>query len=138
MGKTNIRRIGGKQKLSLSWRELVKRKRKQIQEQMKLSDTEMDFVFENMGEFCRESDGQIRLVYGENCNVDKVVDNMSENEVMQMTKEVIREVLERLKAKKKKKEIQKTEETESEENNNEENEANELEDEDQEIEVENK
>jgi len=89
--------------MSLSWRDLVKRKRKQLQEEMKLSDEEMNSVFENMGEYCRESDGQIRLVYGENCNVDKVVDCMSEREAMQMTKEVIREVMEKLRAKKKKK-----------------------------------
>ena len=89
--------------MSLSWRELVKRKRKQLQEEMKLTDDEMNSVFENIGEYCRESDGQIRLVYGESCNVDRVVDEMHEHEVMQMTKEVIREVMEKLKAKKKKK-----------------------------------
>lgn len=122
--------------MSYSWRELVKRKRKQIQEEMKLTDDEMNSVFENIGEYCRESDGQIRLVYGESCNVDKVVDQMQEYELMQMTKEVIREVMERLKAKKKKKEKEESEEDEEQEQ---EEQANESEEElEQETEVENK
>lgn len=123
--------------MSLSWRDLVKRKRKQIQEEMKLTNEQMDSVFENIGEYCRESDGQIRLVYGENCNVDKVVDSMQEREAMQMTKEVIREVMERLQTKKKKK---KKENESDDTENNEEQEANELDELEQETEseVENK
>jgi ABC-type phosphate transport system auxiliary subunit len=102
---------------------------------MKLTDEEMNSVFENIGEYCRESDGQIRLVYGESCNVDRVVDNMPEWEKMQMTKEVIREVMEKLKAKKKKKQ----KETETEEETEQETNANESETEtEQEQEVENK
>ena len=124
--------------MSLSWRDLIKRKRKQLQEEMKLTEDEMNSVFENIGEYCRESDGQIRLVYGENCNVDKVVDNMPEYEAMQMTKEVIREVMERLKTKKKKKKEQKEKETDEE--LDQEVEANEIEEQEQESEseVENK
>lgn len=123
--------------MSLSWRELVKRKRKQLQEEMKLTDDEMNSVFENIGEYCRESDGQIRLVYGESCNVDRVVDEMHEHELMQMTKEVIREVMEKLKAKKKKKKKESEEETEQEEEQ--EQQANESETElEQESEVETK
>lgn len=118
--------------MSLSWRQMVKAKKKKIQEAMKLSEEEMNFVLDNIGEFCRESDEQIRIVYGDNCNVDKVVDNMSESMFMQMTTQVIKEVLEKMKAKKKKK---KQKEKETEKNEEEETQSEEdeilLEDDDQ-------
>ena len=101
--------------MSLSWRQMVKAKKKKIAEAMKLSEDEMNFVLDNIGEFCRESDEQIRVVYGDNCNVDKVVDNMNESMFMQMTVQVIKEVLEKMKAKKKKKKQKEKESEKSEE-----------------------
>ena len=101
--------------MSYSWREMIKRKKKELKEKLKLSEADWSFIQDNIGEFCRESDAQIRLIYGENCNVDKVVEGMTDYEFMQMSEEVIKTILEKLKYKKKKKKKQKQSEEQTEE-----------------------
>lgn len=123
--------------MSYTWREMVKRKKKELKERLNLSQEEWDFIQNNIGEFCRESDEQVRLIYGDRCDVDKEVAGMTESRWMEMTEAVIRDVLARLKFKKKKKKKQKVAEKESEKT--EEDKANEEEQEqEQEAEIENK
>lgn len=117
--------------MSYSWREMIKRKKKELKEKLKLSEADWSFIQDNIGEFCRESDAQIRLIYGENCNVDKVVEGMTDYEFMQMSEEVIKTILEKLKYKKKKKKKQKQSEEQTEEQK-----ANQDEEEQQEQEIE--
>ena len=117
--------------MSQTWREMIKRKKKELRDRLKLSQEDWDFIQNNIGEFCRESDEQVRLVYGDRCDIDKEVAGMTEYQFNQMTEEVIRVVLERLKHKKKKKK-QKEKETEK----TDEEKANQEEEEQQEQEVE--
>ena len=119
--------------MSQTWREMIKRKKKELRDRLKLSQEDWDFIQNNIGEFCRESDEQVRLVYGDRCDVDKEVAGMTEYQFLQMTEEVIRVVLERLKKKKKKK---KQKEKEKETEKTDEEKANQEEEEQQEKEVE--
>lgn len=112
--------------MSFNWREMIKRAyiKKELKEKLKLSEEDWNFIQDNIGEFCRESDAQVRLIYGDNCNVDDVVKNMTEYEFMEMSQEVLRKVLERLryKKKKKKKQKEKEEQTDEEKSNEQEDE----------------
>ena len=122
--------------MSQSWREMIKRKKKELRKRLGLSEEDWDYIQNNIGEFCRESDEQIRLVYGDRCDVDKEVEAMTEWRFLEMSEEVIRAVLEKLKYKKKKKKQSKKQKSDQ---KTDEEKANEEEQEQQqEVEVENK
>ena len=89
--------------MSNTWRERVQRAKKRLMESLGLSEEDWQYYQDHIGNFCSESDSQVRLVYGENCNVDKVVEKMTESEFLDMSKEVIKDVFEKLGYKKKKK-----------------------------------
>lgn len=89
-------------------------------ESLGLSEADWRFIQENMGDFCRESDEQIRAVEGESCNVDTVVDKMDEASFIELCESVIKDVMVRLKYKKgkKKKKVEEEEEEQADSNVN--------------------
>ena len=102
--------------MSNSFRELMQRKKKKILELYGLTEADWQFYLDHIANFCQHSDVSCRVVYGENCNVDQVVTEMSESDFMELAEMVLKEVFEKLgytpeKKKKKKKKPNEPEET---------------------------
>ncbi|MCP6727266.1 MAG: hypothetical protein KJI69_04520 [Patescibacteria group bacterium] len=108
--------------MSFSWRERLKRAKKRILEGLEIEESQKDevwkYIWDNIGSFCRESDEQVKLVYGDRCNIDEEVEKLYQSEFDEMTIDIVEKILERLgyklkkkkKAKKKNKNAEQTEE----------------------------
>lgn len=107
--------------MSYTWRERLRRAKSRILDRLDIEESEKEkawkYIWDNIGSFCRESDDQVRLVFGDKCNIDEEVERMYQSEFEEMATDIVEKILERLgykikrKAKKKKR---KTEETEQE------------------------
>ena len=86
--------------MSATWRERLQRAKKRLKEALGLSEADWQFMQENIGDFCRESDEQVRTVEGERCNVDAVVEKMDETTFIEHCESVINDVMVKLKYKK--------------------------------------
>ena len=95
--------------MSLKWRQRVKAKKKRLMELLDLSQEDWDYYNENITEFCRESDEQIRAVYGENVDVDKISEEMDDYNFVEMAKEILKQIFKKLKRKTGKKKSKKSE-----------------------------
>jgi len=101
--------------LSFTWRERLRRSKKRILDGLDIEESEKEktwkYIWDNIGSFCKESDDQVRLVYGDRCNIDEEVERMFQSEFEQMASDIVLKILERLgypikkKAKKKKKRL---------------------------------
>lgn len=101
--------------MSYSWRERLRRAKKHILDNLDIEDTEKEktwkYIWDNIGSFCKESDDQVRLVYGDRCNIDEEVERMFQSEFEEMASDIVLKILERLgypikkKAKKKRKTV---------------------------------
>ncbi len=99
--------------MSYSWRERLRRAKKRILDNLDIEESEKEktwkYIWDNIGSFCKESDDQVRLVYGDKCNIDEEVERMFQTEFEEMASDIVLKILERLgypikkKAKKKKK-----------------------------------
>ena len=100
--------------MSYSWRERLQQRKQRIMQLLDLTEEDWNFIKDNIGAFCTESDDQIRLVYESLVDVDDKVDKMTDREFDEMTIEVIRAVFKKLgyKLKKKKKKNQQQDEEE--------------------------
>jgi len=108
--------------MSLSWRERLKRAKKRILDGLEIEESQKDelwkYIWDNIGAFCRESDDQVRLVFGDRCNIDEEVERLYQGEFDEMTIDIVEKILERLgyklkkkkNAKKRKKKQEETEE----------------------------
>ena len=74
-----------------------------------LTEEEWQWLMEHMGDLCAESDTQIKMVFGEYCNVDREVEKMEDQQFIEMTIEVFNKIFKKFKKKRKKQ--QQTEET---------------------------
>jgi len=107
--------------MSFTWRERLRTAKKRILDRLDIEESEKEkawkYIWDNIGSFCKESDDQVRLVFGDKCNIDEEVERMYQSEFEDMATDIVEKILERLgykikrKAKKKKR---KTEETEQE------------------------
>jgi len=106
--------------MSLTWRERLRRAKhkKSLMEKLGLTEEDWEFLEENILEFCRCADEQARLVEGQDCDVDKVEEEMDDWDFEEHTVEVLKEIFEKLgrkigkKQKKKKKQENESEESE--------------------------
>ncbi len=99
--------------MSYSWRERLRRAKKRILDNLDIEESEKEktwkYIWDNIGSFCKESDDQVRLVYGDKCNIDEEVERMFQTEFEEMASDIVLKILERLgypikkKGKKKKK-----------------------------------
>src|SRR3990167_4406971 len=95
--------------MSLSWRDLVKKSKERLMQKESLTEEEWQWLMEHMGDLCAESDTQIKMVFGEYCNVDREVEKMEDQQFIEMTIEVFNKIFKKFKKKRKKQ--QQTEET---------------------------
>jgi len=104
--------------MSLTWRQRLRMAKKRMMEKLDLSEADWDQIWENIGDYCHESDAQLEAVYGEG-NPDELAEKQSDYDFEQMTADIIEKVMKKLgykkkKAKKKRKQKQ-TDEEETEE-----------------------
>jgi len=109
--------------LSLSWRERLKRARKRLMEKLDLTQEDWDYIQENIGTFCSNSDEKIREILESDEKpetqeeIDKLVKGMLDYEFDELTIEIILEIFEKLgyipKKKRKKKQTEEEKEEES-------------------------
>ncbi len=109
--------------MSLSWRERVARTKKRLMEALDLTQEDWDYIKENIGMFCENSDEKMRAelrsrgIPETQENIDKLVEEMMEYQFVDMTKEIIEEIFEKLgyikKKKRKKKQTEKEQEEEA-------------------------
>jgi len=97
--------------LSFTWRERLKRAKRRILDRLDIEESEKEktwkYIWDNIGSFCKESDDQVRLVYGDRCNIDEEVERMFQSEFEQMASDIVEKILERLGYKIKKKKAKK-------------------------------
>lgn len=99
--------------MSFNFRKEFIRRKKAIMEREGLSEADWTYIVSHMGDFCAESDSELRVVYGESCNVDQQIASMYDDTLRSHIGSVIKEVFERLgyvkeKDKKKKKKATET------------------------------
>jgi len=86
--------------LSFSWRERLKRSKKRILDGLDIQESEKEktwaFIWENIGSFCKESDDQVKVVFGDRCNIDEEVEKLFQDEFDEMAKDIVEKILERL------------------------------------------
>lgn len=123
--------------MSYTWRERLQRAKKRLKEALGLSEADWQFMQENIGDFCRESDEQVRTVEGERCNVDAVVEKMDETTFIEHCESVINDVMVKLKYKKGKKKKKSDSQEEGSDSQTEETESTEQEEVTEEKEIEN-
>ena len=109
--------------MSLIWRERVKRTKKRLMEALDLTQEDWDYIKENIGTFCANSDEKIREelrsrdIPETQENIDKLVEEMMDYQFVDMTVEIIEEIFEKLgyikKKKRKKKQTEKEQEEET-------------------------
>jgi len=102
--------------MSFSWRQRLRRAKKDIMDRLDLTQEDWDKIWENIGDYCHESDKQVQLVYGESCNIDEKVNKMYDDEFLEMACDLIEKVMKKLghKKKKAKKKKSKEEQTDTE------------------------
>ena len=101
--------------MSYSWRERLRRSKKRILDGLDIEESEKEktcrYIWDNIGSFCKEPDDQLRLVYGDRCNLDQEVERMLQSGFDEIASDIVLKILERLgypikkKSKKKKKRI---------------------------------
>ncbi len=111
--------------MSYGWRERLKRAEVRLMEKLDLTQEDIDHIKENIGDYCHESDKQARLVFGKNADLDKKIEEMSEQDFEEMCEGIFKKIMKKLgyikvkeRKKKKKKSAEKEEAKES--SNNEE------------------
>lgn len=86
--------------MSFSWRERLKRSKKRLLDRLDIEESEKEktwkYIWDNIGSFCRESDDQVRMVFGDRCNIDQEVEKLFQDEFDEMASDIIEKVLERL------------------------------------------
>lgn len=86
--------------MSYSWRERLRRAKKHILDNLDIEESEKEktwkYIWDNIGSFCKESDDQVRLVYGDRCNIDEEVERMFQSEFEEMASDIVLKILERL------------------------------------------
>ncbi len=109
--------------MSLSWRERLKRARKRLMEALDLTQEDWEYIQENIGTFCSNSDEKIReLLESEEKpetqeEIDKLVNEMPDYQFDELTIQVLLEIFDKLgyirKKKRKKKQTEKEQEEEA-------------------------
>jgi hypothetical protein len=107
--------------MSYGWRERLKRAEVRLMEKLDLTQEDMDHIKENIGDYCHESDKQARLVFGKNADLDKKIEEMSEQDFEEMCEGIFKKIMKKLgyikvkerKKKKKKKSAEQESEKES-------------------------
>ncbi len=102
--------------MSFSWRERMKRSKKRLLDRLDIEESQKDevwkYIWDNIGSFCKESDDQVKLVFGDRCSIDEEVEKLYQDEFDEMASDIIEKVLEQLgfkikkKSKKKKRTVQ--------------------------------
>ena len=92
----------------MKWREWIKM---MLKKKEKLGQTEADkeLILNNIPLFCQISDEMIRSEAGDDANINKIFDELPEEQKVDLSRDVIKEGLARLKKKKKKPEEQESE-----------------------------
>ena len=86
--------------MSFSWRERLKRSKKRILDGLDIQQSEKEktwaFIWENIGSFCKDSDDQVKVVFGDRCNIDEEVEKLFQDELDEMAIDIVEKILERL------------------------------------------
>ncbi len=87
--------------MSLTWRQRLRMAKKRMMDKLDLTEQEWDKIWENIDDFCHESDAQLEAVYGEG-DVDQQAKDQSQWDFEQMTEDILKKVMEKLGIRKKK------------------------------------
>lgn len=129
--------------MSFSWRERLKRAKKRLLDRLDIEESQKEevwkYIWDNIGSFCRESDNQAKLVFGDRCNIDEEIEKLYQDEFDEMASDIIEKVLEQLGYKikrksKKKKKKQEEKETQTDSDTDTDSDADSEEPEEQEVE----
>lgn len=103
--------------MSFTWRERLRRAKKRMLDRLDIDESEREkawkYIWDNIGSFCKESDDQVRLVFGDRCNIDEEVERMYQSEFDEMASDIIEKILEKLGYKLKKKQKKKKKQTQT-------------------------
>jgi len=94
--------------MSLTWRQRLRMAKKRMMEKLDLTEADWQEIWDNIGDYCSESDSQLKVVYGDERDTDELAERQSEYDFEQMTADIIEKVMKKLgyikeKEKKKKK-----------------------------------
>lgn len=75
--------------------------KKRMMDKLDLTEQEWEKIWENIDDFCHESDAQLEAVYGEG-DVNELAEKQSQWDFEQMTEDILKKVMEKLGIRKKK------------------------------------
>lgn len=87
--------------MSLTWRQRLRMAKKRMMDKLDLTEQEWEKIWENIDDFCHESDAQLEAVYGEG-DVNELAEKQSQWDFEQMTEDILKKVMEKLGIRKKK------------------------------------
>lgn len=82
--------------MSYGWRERLQRAKKRLMEQMGLSQEDWVHIWDNIGDYCHESDKQAKLVFGSRSDIDKEIKQMEEYAFDEMCRDIIEQIMKKL------------------------------------------
>ena len=82
--------------MSFGWRERLQRAKKRLMEQMGLSQEDWNHIWDNIGDYCHESDKQSKLVFGAKCDIDEEIAKLDEYDFDEMCRDIINKIMKQL------------------------------------------
>ncbi len=82
--------------MSLTWRQRLRIAKKRMMEKLDLTEADWDHIWDNITDYCSESDAQLTVVYGDESDPNELADRQSEYDFEQMTADIIEKVMKQL------------------------------------------
>lgn len=82
--------------MSLTWRQRLRMAKKRMMEKLDLTEADWTEIWDNIGDYCSESDAQLTVVYGDERDTDELAERQSEYDFEQMTADIIEKVMKKL------------------------------------------
>lgn len=82
--------------MSLTWRQRLRMAKKRMMEKLDLTEADWQEIWDNIGDYCSESDAQLTVVYGDERDTDELAERQSEYDFEQMTADIIEKVMKKL------------------------------------------
>ena len=82
--------------MSFGWRERLQRAKKRLMEKLDLTQEDWDHIWDNIGDYCHESDKQARLVFGRSADIDKEIEKMYDDDFDEMVEDIIKKIMKKL------------------------------------------
>jgi len=82
--------------MSYSWRQRLRMAKKRMMEKLDLTEADWQEIWDNIGDYCSESDAQLTVVYGDERDLDEVAKSQSDYDFEQMTADIIEKIMKKL------------------------------------------